>query len=404
MEKIKKDFPIFKTYPKMVYLDSAATSQKPLQVIKAVSDWYTKYNSNVHRGMYTLSDRATSEYELARNKIGNFIGAKYPEEIIYTSSTTEAINLIAYGWGKKLLKKGDIVVLSEMEHHSNIVPWIRLKNEIGIELFYLPVTKDWEIDYKKMSQLAKKKIKLVAITGASNVLGTVNPINQIVKWLIANKINTRVLVDGAQLVPHMQVNVKELGCDFLAFSGHKMLGPSGMGVLWAKRELLEGMDPMLVGSHMIDKVTSDRVTWAKLPDKFEAGTGRLEAVAGLGAAMDYINKMGWKKMQEREKMLNGYMVKLLKTVKNIIIYGKPGAEGRLGVWSFNVDGVHAHDVAEILNRKNICVRAGHHCAQPLMKVLGVPATVRASLYIYNTKEDIDKLIEGIMEVKRVFKK
>jgi cysteine desulfurase/selenocysteine lyase len=404
MEKVRKDFSIFKTYPKMVYLDSAATSQKPLQVIKAVSDWYTKHNSNVHRGMYDLSVEATQVYEEARDKVAKFIGAKDSKEVIFTGNATEAINLVAWGWGKKFLRKGDIVVLSEMEHHSNIVPWMRLRDEIEIEIYFLRINEKYELDWSEMDKLLKNKIRLVAITGASNVLGTVNPIGQIIKWLIANKIKAKLLVDGAQLVPHVQVNVQKMGIDFLAFSGHKMLGPSGIGVLWARRELLEEMDPLIVGSHMINEVTSDKITWADLPDRFEAGTGRLEAVAGLGAAIDYLNKIGWKEIIEKEKLLNGYMVKLLKNIDGLKIYGKKDVRGRLGVWSFNIDGVHAHDVAEVLNRRHVCVRAGHHCAQPLMKVLGVPATVRASLYIYNDKNDIDRLIEGIMEVKKIFKK
>jgi len=404
MSNLKKDFPIFKTYPKIVYLDSAATSQKPIQVIKAVSGWYEKYNCNVHRGMYDLSEKATEVYESGRAEVRKFINAKTSNEIIFTGNATEAINLAAWGWGRKFLKKDDIVVLSEMEHHSNIVPWIRLKEELGIRLYYLPVTKDWDIDYKQMLELPKNKIKLVAITGASNVLGTVNEIGELVNWLISKRIRARVLVDGAQLIPHMQVNVQKMGCDFLAFSGHKMMGPSGIGVLWAKQELLEQMDPLMVGSHMISEVTKEKANWANLPDKFEPGTGRLEAAAGLGAAIEYLDNIGWERIKRIERELTEYALGKITKISGIQVIGKTNTKNRLGVISFNLKGIHAHDVADILNRKNICVRAGHHCAQPLMKVLGVSATVRASFYIYNTKEDVDRLIEGIKEVKKIFKK
>jgi cysteine desulfurase/selenocysteine lyase len=291
-----------------------------------------------------------------------------------------------------------------MEHHSNIVPWLRLKEELGVKLFYVPINKNWELDYKLMSGLPRGKVKLVALTLASNVLGTINPITEIVNWLTSNKVRAKVLVDAAQAVPHIPVRVGELGCDWLAWSGHKMLGPSGVGGLWAKKEILEEMEPMLVGSHMINRVTSDKATWAEVPDKFEVGTGRLEAVAGLGAAVDYLNDLGWKRINRIELELTEYILNKINEISDIEIFGKKDTKDRLGVISFNIDGIHAHDVAEILNRWQICVRSGHHCAQPLMGVLGVPATVRASLYIYNTKEDIDKLISGIMEVKKIFNK
>ena len=404
MVNLKKDFPIFKTNPGLVYLDSAATSQKPKQVIEAVSDWYCRYNSNVHRGMYDLSEKATQVYESVRVEVAKFINAESSDEIIFTGNATEAINLAAWGWGRKQLKRGDVVVLSEMEHHSNIVPWIRLKKECGIKLFYLPINNKWEADYQKISELPKNKIKLIALAGASNVLGTINPVSELVNWLISKKIKAKVLVDGAQLVPHMPVDVKELGCDFLAFSSHKMLGPSGLGILWGKRKLLEQMEPLAVGSHMITEVTKDRAIWAELPDRFETGTGRMEAVAGLGAAVGYFDTIGWKRIKRIEQELTEYALNKINKISDIEIYGKNSVKDRLGVISFNINGVHAHDVAEILNRRQICVRAGHHCAQPLMKVLGVPATVRISLYIYNDRKDIDKLIEGIGEIKRIFKK
>jgi cysteine desulfurase / selenocysteine lyase len=401
MKNFKKDFPIFEMYPNLVYLDSAATSQKPIQVIKAVSEWYTKYNCNPHRGLYDLSQQATEKYEQVREKLARFVGAKDKDEIVFCGNASEGMNLVAQGWGKKYLKKGDVVAISEMEHHSNIVPWLKLKEERGIKIFWLPINKKYELDYQKMAVIPN--IKLVSVSGASNVLGTINPVAEIKQFLDKKKIRAKLLVDGAQLVPHVPVDVKKMGCDFLVWSGHKMLGPSGVGVVWAKKERWEEMDPMMVGSHMISIVTKERAEWAQIPDKFEMGTGRLEAVYGLGAAVEYIEKIGWKEIQKREKWLNAYMALLLKEIKGVEVYGPNDLNNRLGVWSFNVKGVHAHDVGEILNRRQICVRVGHHCAQPLMNVLGQEATVRASLYIYNTKEDIDKLVAGIAEVKKVFK-
>lgn len=400
--KIKLDFPIFTNHPDLVYLDSAATSQKPEQVIKAVTDFYTKYNSNVQRGIYTLSQEATNIYEGTRKKVADFIGASDPSEIIFTGNASEAINLVAYGYARKFLKPGDIIVLSEMEHHSNIVPWQRLQKEIGVELFFIPLTKNFTLDYKSVLQLEKKKIKLVALTQASNVLGTVNPISEITDFLKKNKIKAKVLVDAAQSIPHLPINIKELGCDFLAFSGHKMLGPSGVGVLWAKRDLLEIMDPLFVGSHMIKTVTKEKAEWADLPDKFEVGTGKLEAVAGLGAAIDYLQSVGLGNIIQHEKEIMEYVLEMFNELEKIEFYGKKTVDQRLGVFSFNIKGIHPHDAGEILNRSKICVRGGHHCAQPLMRILGVPGTLRVSLYLYNTKEDIDKLMKGIEEVKRVF--
>ncbi len=402
---LKKDFPIFSNYPNLIYLDSAATSQKPKIVIDAVSDFYTKSNSNVHRGIYDLSDKATGIYETSRKKVAVFIGAKDAEEIIFTGNTSEAINLVAMGYFKKFLKKDDIIVTTEMEHHSNIVPWLRLKEEIGIKLFFVPITKEYSLDYQKIvtSKLPLKKIKLIALTQASNVLGTINPIRAIVKFLKSNNINAKVLVDGAQAIPHLAIDVKKLGCDFYVFSSHKMFGPSGVGVLWAKKEVLRQMDPFMVGSHMISEVTKEKASWADIPDKFEVGTGRLEGVAGLGAAVDYLESMGMKKVEANEKKLCGYTLKTLLRIKSLKLFGKSTAKNRLPVFSFAIGEVHPHDVAEILNRNNIAIRAGHHCAQPLMQVLNTVGTARASLAVYNSQKDIDKLADGIMEVKRIFK-
>jgi len=396
----KVDFPIFKNNPELVYLDSAATSQKPETVTNAVRDFYEKYNSNIHRGIYTLSQTATDMYENAREKVAKFINANSKEEIVFTKNTNESINLAAVGWAKKFLKKGDIVVLSEMEHHANIVPWLRLKKEIGIEIAYLSIDKDFKLNFFYLKEI--KKIKFVALTHASNVLGTVNPIKEIIAYFKTKNPDIKFLIDAAQSVPHLQTDVQELGCDFLAFSSHKMLGPSGVGILWAKKELLLQMDPLLVGSHMINTVTKENVIWADIPDKFEVGTANIEGVIGLSAAIDYLTAIGMKNIEIYEKELTSYALEKFNKSNDVKLFGPKNLESRIGVFSFAIGNVHGHDAAEILNRKHIAVRSGHHCAQPLMKVLGVSSTARASLYLYNTKEDIDKLFDGIEEVKKVF--
>lgn len=407
MNNFKNDFPIFKTYPKLVYLDSAATSQKPQMVIDSVSEFYSSYNANIHRGIYDLSQIATEKFEDARKKVADFIGAKNASEIIFTSGATEAFNFVVFGYAKKFLKKDDIVILSEMEHHSNIVPWIRLKEEVGIKLVYLPITKNFRLDYKKVTSLINKndlmRIKMVSITHASNVLGAVNPVAEIISYFKKINPEIKVLLDAAQSIPHMRVNVTTLDCDFLVFSSHKLVGPSGVGVLYGKKELLDVMDPFIVGSHMINTVSKEKATWVDIPDKFEPGTRNLEGVIGLAAAIEYIQKIGFDTIETYEKQLVEYMFEKIATQKNITLYSPNDAKDRLGVFSFAIGDVHPHDVSEILNRSQIAVRAGHHCAQPLMKILGVSGTVRASIYLYNTKEDIDRLFEGIDEVKKIFK-
>jgi cysteine desulfurase/selenocysteine lyase len=402
----KKDFPIFKTNKNLVYLDSAATSQKPEIVITAVNDFYVKFNSNIHRGIYGLSQKAEELYEGARQKVADYINAPDPSEIIFTGNTTESINLAAFGYFRKILSKGDIVILSEMEHHSNIIPWFKLKETIGIKIYYLPLTKDYQLDYQTFltSKANFKKVKLISLTHASNVLGTVNPLSEIIPILKRKCVHARILVDAAQSIPHLPVNVKTLGCDFLAFSSHKMFGPSAVGVLWVKKEILKDMDPLFYGGQMISSVSKDRVTYANAPQKFEAGTGKLEAVVGLGAAIDYLTILGIKSIQKYENSLTKYALSKISNIKNVQVYGSLRTNNRLPVFSFNIANIHPHDVAEILNRKNICVRAGHHCSQVLMEALGVSSgTVRASLSIYNTTQDIDKLIEGIEDVKKIFK-
>lgn len=401
----KKDFPIFTHYPKLIYLDSAATTQKPKMVINAVTNFYTKYNSNVHRGVYDLSFKATEIYEGARKKIADFIKAKDPAEIIFTSGTTESINLVALGYCHKNLKKGDIVVLTEMEHHSNIVPWLRLKEESGIKIFYLPIDKDFRLNYKALfrANLNFKKVKIISLLHASNVLGTINPLEEIIPFLKKTCVNAKILIDAAQSVAHLPVNVQKIDCDFLAFSAYKMYGPSGVGVLWAKRELLEEMEPIFGGGHMIETVTKEKVTFASPPAKFEAGTGKLEAVAGFGAAVDYINSIGFKNIMCLEQKLTEYGIEALNKIKKIAVYGSKKNKNRLPIFAFNVLGIHPHDVSEILNRREICVRSGHHCAQVLLQTLNISSSLRASLSIYNSTWNINQLVKGIEEVKKIFK-
>lgn len=400
----KRDFPIFTNRPKLTYLDNAATTQKPKIVIDAVTNFYTKYNSSVHRGVYDLSIEATAIYEGARKKIADFINAKNPSEIIFTDSTTESINLIALGYSQKYLKKGDIVVLTEMEHHSNIIPWLRLKEKIGIQIFYLPIDRDFRLDYKTLihANLNYKKIKIISLTHASNVLGTINPLEEIIPLLKKICVNAKIIIDAAQSIAHLPINVQKLDCDFLVFSAHKIYGPSGVGILWAEQELLEEMEPIFSGGHMIEEVTREKITFASPPAKFEAGTGRLEGVAGFGAAIDYIKSIGFKNIMRLEQELTKYGIEALNKINKIEVYGSKNSKNRLPIFAFNVPGVHPHDVAEILNRNHICVRAGHHCAQILMQTLKIKNTVRASLTLYNTTLDIDELVKGIENTKKIF--
>jgi cysteine desulfurase/selenocysteine lyase len=400
---MKSDFPVFKKYSDLVYLDSAATSQKPQVVIDAVSEFYRSHNANIHRGIYDLSQTTTELFESVREKTAKFIGGKDPSEIIFTSGTTESLNLVAFGWGRKFLQKDDIVVLSEMEHHANIVPWIQLKKEIGIELFYLPIDKDFRIDYKKTASLDFKKVKLISLTHASNVLGTINPLEEIIPYFKNLNHDIKICIDAAQSAAHMPLNITSLKCDFLTFSPHKILGPTGVGVLYAKKELLEQMDPFIYGGNMIKRVTKEDVSWADIPGKFEAGTPNIAGVIGFGTAIDYLQKIGFEKIQKHEKELIAYAIDMFGSQKNVQMFGSKEKENRLGVFSFAVSNVHSHDVAEILNRSHIAIRSGHHCAMPLMEYLNISGTARASFYLYNTKEDIDRLSLSINEVKRTFR-
>jgi len=395
-ETIRKDFAIFNAHPDLVYLDSAATSQTPIQVTDAVLNYYESFNANVHRTIYSIGNEATQAYEAARKKIANFIGAEDAASVIFTKSATEAINLVAHAWGRKNLSAGDEILITEMEHHSNIVPWQLTAKETGGDLKYIPISQEGELE--DWENCISEKTKLVAITHQSNVFGTINPIKELAAK--AHAAGALVLVDAAQSVPHSKVNVQELGCDFFAFSGHKMLGPTGVGVLYGKTDLLEKMDPFLGGGEMIKTVTMETSTWNEIPHKFEAGTPNIAQAIGLGAAADYLNDIGMENVYAHEQELLQYTLNALGDLPGITIHGNP--EKRGGVVSFNVDGIHPHDAAQFLDDDGIAVRAGHHCAQPIMQKLGVAATCRASAYLYNTKSDIDKLHDSLEKVKSVF--
>lgn len=395
----KQDFPIFKRKingKPLVYLDSASTSQKPQVVIDAIVDVYKKHNANIHRGIYTISEEATKLFEDTREKVAKFINAKDSSEVVFTHNTTEALNLIAYGLRQKL-KKDDAILISEMEHHSNIVPWQRVAKEKGARLLFMGIDNQGILRWPNFEEI--KNLKIVSLTHVSNVLGTINPIEKIIKQIRHLPI---IIIDGAQSVPHLPVDVQKLGCDFMAFSGHKMLAPTGVGVLWGRKKLLEEMEPLLVGSHMIKEVTKKESTWNDLPWKFEPGTAAIEAVVGLGAAIDYLKRIGMERIREHEKKLMVYGLERMGKINGLTIYGPKDIDKRGGVISFNIDGVHSHDVAQILSDEGICIRSGHHCAMPLHQRLGIQASCRASFYLYNDKEDIDRLIKGIKRVKEIF--
>jgi cysteine desulfurase / selenocysteine lyase len=397
--KIRSDFPILNRLmngKKLVYLDNAATSQKPSTVIETLNKYYREYNANTHRGIYLLSEEATFAYEEAHKKVAEFINAD-SEEIIFTKGATESINLIAYSWARKNLREGDEILLTQMEHHSNLVPWQQIAKEVKARLKFIPITENGELE--PVERHLTGRTKLVAVTHMSNVLGTINPVKEIIK--AAHKAGAVVLVDGAQSVPHFKVDVKDLGCDFLAFSGHKMLGPTGIGVLYGKKELLENMQPFLFGGDMIREVRFEDSTWNDLPWKFEAGTPNIAGGIGLGAAIDYLNLIGIDKMQDYEKELTAYALNKMRELDYIKIYGD--ADNRGGVISFNLEDIHPHDVAAILDKEGIAIRGGHHCAMPLMKILGIIGCSRVSFYFYNTKEEIDKFIDAIKKARDVFK-
>ncbi len=400
---LKADFPILDQevfgHP-LVYLDSAATSQKPLPVLAAMDEYYRRDNANVHRGIYQLSERATAAYEGAREKVARLIGAPDPRTIIWTRNATEAINLVAYSWGRRNINRGDVIVLTEMEHHANLVPWQILAQEKDADLEFIPITDDGVLRQDVFDVLLRLKPKLVAFTHVSNTLGTINPVVEMTRK--AHEAGALVLVDGAQAVPHLPVDIAEIGCDFYAFSGHKALGPTGSGVLWGRRELLEAMPPFMGGGDMIREVHLRRSEWNELPWKFEAGTPDISAQIGLGAAADYLLGIGMDNVRAHEQELVAYALETLpREVPGIELYG-PSADQRGGVVPFNLPGIHPHDVAQVLDRFGIAVRAGHHCTMPLHERLDLAATARASFQVYTTLEDIDALAAGLKEVQTLF--
>lgn len=399
--EIKKDFPILQNR-KIAYLDSGATTQKPKYVIDALEKYYENNNANPHRGAYSLSIEATEEYENSRKKIAEFINAKHSEEIIFSKNASESLNLIAYSYGLDNLKKDDEVVISIMEHHSNLVPWQYVTKKTESKLKYMYINKDFELSEEEIKNKITDKTKIVAITHISNVLGTINNVKEIIKY--AHKKGAIVIVDASQSIPHMKIDVQDMDADFLVFSGHKMLAPLGIGVMYGKKEILNKMNPFLMGGDMIEYVYEQDTTFAPLPNKFEAGTQNVEGVVGLKAAIEYIENIGYDKIQEIEKELTEYARQELEKLEFLTLYMTPNKENHSSVISFNIEGVHPHDVASILDTEGVCVRSGNHCAQPLMRYLGIDSTCRASLYIYNTKEDIDKLVKSLEKAYHIFEK
>ncbi|WP_274364922.1 cysteine desulfurase [Paenibacillus thermotolerans] len=399
--ELKQEFPILHQevngHP-LVYLDSGATSQKPRVVLEALERYYKLDNSNVHRGVHTLGTRATDAYEGAREKVAKFINARQSAEIIFTRGTTTAINMVAYSYARSVCKPGDEIVLTPMEHHANLIPWQQAAKATGAALKYLPLREDGSIDMAQAESIITGNTKIVALTYLSNVLGVVNPVKEIVA--IARRHGAKVLVDGAQSTPHMKVDMQELDCDFYAFSGHKMCGPTGIGVLYGKRELLERMEPVEFGGEMIDHVDLYDATWKELPWKFEAGTPSIAGAVGLGAAIDFLTDVGMDNIARHDKKLAAYAFERLSEMEGVAIYGPK--EGRSSLVTFNLDDVHPHDVATVLDADGIAVRAGHHCCQPLMRWLKVTATARASFYLYNTEDDIDRLIASLHRAKEYF--
>lgn len=401
---IRADFPILSRQVKpgveVVYLDSTATTQKPIQVIRSMDEYYQQTNANIHRGIHVLAEEATAMYEDARVKIAEFINAPSARQVIFTRNTTESINLVAQTWGRENLQTGDVVILTEMEHHSNLVPWQILAAERNLVLEFIPVTADGLLDQEEYRRLLELSPGLVAFTQMSNVLGTINPAKEMIQ--LAHSSGATVLVDGAQSVPHFPVDVQDLNADFLVFSAHKMCGPTGVGVLYGRKDLLEAMPPFLGGGDMIKRVELRSFTPNSIPHKFEAGTPAIAEAIGFGVAIDYLQNVGMEDIAAQEQVVVGYALERLEEVPGVKVYG-PQAKDRGGVTAFTLDGVHAHDVAQILDGDGIAVRAGHHCAMPLHDILNVPATTRASFYLYNSIEEIDKLIEAIYKVKKIFR-
>ncbi len=394
VKSIRNDYPIFQkewANGSFCYLDSAATSQTPIQVIDAVAEYYSDYNANVHRSIYAIGEKATKAYESAREKVSQFIGAEESRSVVFTRGTTESINLVAYAWGRHNLKKGDEILITEMEHHSNLVPWQLVARDMGATLKTIPFRADGTLE--NVETYFNENTKIVSVIHQSNVLGTVNPVDEIIS--LAKSVGAVTLIDAAQSVPHSPVDVSSLDCDFLAFSGHKMLGPTGVGVLYGKLNLLEEMEPFLAGGEMIREVTFEKSTWNDVPWKFEAGTPNIAQVIGLGSAVDYLSEIGMDKINAHETAISNYAVEKLNEIDEVTIYGNPPKLG--GVVTFNLHNIHPHDVAQLLDKEGVAIRAGHHCAQPLMDKLGVTATARASFYLYNDLEDIDKLVVALIK-------
>jgi cysteine desulfurase/selenocysteine lyase len=400
--RLRADFPIFEQEfhgKPLAYLDSAVSSQKPRQVLEAMTEFYETSNTNVHRGVYALSERATAAYEAAREKVREFINAPSAREIIFLRNATEAINLVAYSWGLNNLGPGDLVIVTELEHHSNYVPWQYMAKRMGAEFRMLPLDDHGELQLDALEETAAGgKVKIVASNLVSNSLGTISPVEKLAAW--AHEHGAIYVCDGAQTAPHRAVDVQALDCDFFAVSGHKMCGPSGIGFLWGRAELLEEMEPFLMGGHMIRKVAYEMTSWGDLPHKFEAGTAPAAEAIGLAAAIDYLNDIGLDAIAAYEHELAAYALERLAEVPGIVLYGPP-ADRRAGIVSFNVGEIHPHDVAQILDMDAVAIRAGHHCCQPLMRRLGVPATNRASFYLYTIPEEIDRLVEGLHKVQKI---
>lgn len=402
VEQIRKDFPILDRKigdKRLVYLDNAATSQKPRSVIDALTGYYEGYNANIHRGIHTLAEEATDAYESVREQIREFVDAEHSHEIIFTRNSTEAINIVAYSWGNANILPGDEIVLTAMEHHSNLIPWQRLATERSAKLVFIPLTEDGQLDMDEARKLISGKTKIVAATLMSNVLGTINPIKELAK--LAHEKGAVILVDGAQGVPHIKTSVRDLDVDFLVFSMHKMLGPTGVGILYGKTELLNAMPPFLSGGHMISTVNREKASWTELPWKFEAGTSNIADVIASGKAIEYLTNLGMDNVRNHEIEITKYALEKLTQLGDITIFGPKDATLRGGVISFNVDAIHAHDIGQICADAAIAIRAGHHCCQPLMRDLNVMGTARASFYIYNTKEEVDLLFDALKEADKV---
>jgi len=401
--RIREDFPVLRRTVNgkpLVYFDNAATSQKPKAVIETLNRYYSHYNANIHRGIHKLAEEATLAHEEAREKIAKFINAASAEEIIFVRNATEAVNLVAYSWGRANVRKGDKIVLTIMEHHSNIVPWQLLAQEKGAKIDFIKIDEQGLLRQDEIIELIDERTKIVCVTHASNVLGTVNPVRDIARR--AHKFGALCLVDAAQSVPHIPVDVREIDCEFMAISGHKMMGPTGIGVLFGKREILEKMPPFMGGGEMIREVHTTGADWKDLPYKFEAGTPNIAGAIGLGAAVDYLKAVGMRNVLDHEKEITDYALKQLSKIQGLVVYGPRDVSKRVGVISFNLGDIHAHDLASILDEEGVAIRSGHHCAQPLMEFLNVPATSRASFYIYNTKEEVDVFTDALEKARKIF--